>query len=151
MLITGFSTFLLPLWKLQSKLISDGYIFISERHDVDISEAFKPKQVRTKFRRTFVRVVLNIENNYSPFAETRQLTETNQAPCRHSWQQGMGKARSYFSVLTAFGRTLTLHSDFGHPCNGTPITWSLHDFILRAKEISRAFVYDDSLLSANGL
>jgi hypothetical protein len=46
---------------------------------------------------------------------------------------------------------VNLHSDFGHPCNGTCFTWSLHDFILRAKEISRAFVYDDSLVSANGL
>jgi hypothetical protein len=46
---------------------------------------------------------------------------------------------------------VNLHSAFGHPCNGTPITWSLHDFILRAKEISRAFVYDDFLVSANGL
>jgi hypothetical protein len=43
-----------------------------------------------------------------------------------------------------------LHLDFGHPCKGTLITWSLHDFILRGKEISRAF-YDDSLVSANGL
>jgi hypothetical protein len=32
---------------------------------------------------------------------------------------------------------VNLNSDFGHPCKGTPITWSLHDFILRAKEISR--------------
>jgi hypothetical protein len=46
---------------------------------------------------------------------------------------------------------VNLHSDFGHPCNGTHITRSRHDFILRAKEISRAFVYDDSLVSANGL
>jgi hypothetical protein len=46
---------------------------------------------------------------------------------------------------------VNLHSDFGHPCNGTPIKWSLHDFILRAKEISRAFVYDDFLVSAIGL
>jgi hypothetical protein len=46
---------------------------------------------------------------------------------------------------------VNLHSDFGHPCNGTRITWSLHDFILRAKDISRAFVYDDSLVSANEL
>jgi hypothetical protein len=46
---------------------------------------------------------------------------------------------------------VNLHSDFGHPCNGTPITWSLHDFILRAKKIARAFVYDDFLVSANGL
>jgi hypothetical protein len=46
---------------------------------------------------------------------------------------------------------VNLHSDFGHPCNCTPITRSLHDFILRAKEISRAFVYDDFLVSANGL
>jgi hypothetical protein len=30
---------------------------------------------------------------------------------------------------------VNLHSDFWHPCNGTHITWSLHDFILRAKEI----------------
>jgi hypothetical protein len=49
-------------------------------------------------------------------------------------------------------RTLVnLHSDVGHPCNGTPITWSLHDFILRPKEISRSFVYDYFLISANGL
>jgi hypothetical protein len=46
---------------------------------------------------------------------------------------------------------VNLHSDIGHPCNGTHITCSLHDFILRAKEISRAFVYNDSLVSANGL
>jgi hypothetical protein len=46
---------------------------------------------------------------------------------------------------------VNMHSDFGHPCNGTRFTWSLHDFILRAKEISRAFVYYDSLVSANGL
>jgi hypothetical protein len=37
---------------------------------------------------------------------------------------------------------VNLHSDFGHPCNGTRFTWLLLDFILRAKEISRAFVYD---------
>jgi hypothetical protein len=41
---------------------------------------------------------------------------------------------------------VNLHSDFGHPCKGTRFTWSLHDFILRANEISRAFVYDDSRL-----
>jgi hypothetical protein len=46
---------------------------------------------------------------------------------------------------------VNLHSDFGHPSNGTRFTWSLDDFILRAKEISRAFVYDDFLVSANGL
>jgi hypothetical protein len=46
---------------------------------------------------------------------------------------------------------VNVHSDFGHPCNGTRFTWSLHDFILKAKEISRAFVYDDSFVSANGL
>jgi hypothetical protein len=46
---------------------------------------------------------------------------------------------------------VNLHSDFGHPSNGTRITWSLHDFIQWAKEIPRAFVYVDSLVSANGL
>jgi hypothetical protein len=46
---------------------------------------------------------------------------------------------------------VNLHLHVGHPCNGTPITWSLHDFILRAKKISCAFVYDDFLVSANGL
>jgi hypothetical protein len=46
---------------------------------------------------------------------------------------------------------VNLHSRFGHPYNGTRITWSLHDFILRAKEIPRAFVYDDFFVSANGL
>jgi hypothetical protein len=46
---------------------------------------------------------------------------------------------------------VNLHSDFGHPCNGTRFTWSLYDFILRAKEISRAFVYVDCLVCANGL
>jgi hypothetical protein len=36
MLITGFSTFLLPLGELQSKLTSDWYVFISERHGVEM-------------------------------------------------------------------------------------------------------------------
>lgn len=40
MRITGFSTFLLPLRELQSKLTSRGYVFISGRHGIDISETF---------------------------------------------------------------------------------------------------------------
>jgi hypothetical protein len=40
MLITGFSTFLLPLRELQRKLTSYWYFFISERHGIEILETF---------------------------------------------------------------------------------------------------------------
>jgi hypothetical protein len=62
-----------------------------------------------------------------------------------------GQSAQLLQVTHCLRTHVNLHSDFGHPYNGAPITWSLHDFILRAKEISRAFVYDDFLVSANRL
>jgi hypothetical protein len=42
---------------------------------------------------------------------------------------------------------VNLHLDFGHPCKGTRITWSLHNFILRAKRRYHVHLFTMTLSS----
>jgi hypothetical protein len=44
-----------------------------------------------------------------------------------------GQSAQLVQVTHCIRTHVNLHSDFGHSCSGTPITWSLHDFILRVK------------------
>jgi hypothetical protein len=89
---------------------------------------------------------------FSPIVHSRRRDSVNKAsPASPPLTLRSGLSAQLVQCTRCIRTHVNLHLDFGHSCNGTRITWSLHDFILRAKETSRAFVYDDFLVSANGL
>jgi hypothetical protein len=91
------------------------------------------------------------ERSKSTIVHSRRRDSVNKAsPASPQLTARMGQSAQLVQCTRCIRTHVNLHSDFGHPCNGTHITWLLHDFIQRTKEISRAIVYDDSLVSANG-
>jgi hypothetical protein len=85
-----------------------------------------------------------------PIVHSRRRDSVNKAsPASPQLTARSGQSAQLLQCTHYIRMYVNLHSDIGHPCNGRRITWSLHDFILRAKELSRASVYDYSLVSAN--
>jgi hypothetical protein len=118
---------------------------VKEKHASVLSPEFPGIDV-AQFK-ACVTCTATLDRYQVPIVHSRRRDSVNKASPASPQLTARSGQSAQFSVLTAFGRTLTCIQTLDTPAT----VHTSRDFILRAKEISRAFVYDDSLLSANGL